>query len=126
MASTTGKTPRKTTKTSTPAKPRTKAGAATGAMLAELAERLRESILPGDTPLPAERAREAAAFLLETATTRTADDAGIALQSASEERRYMRIALVNRDMPFLVDSVAATIAAHGLGCLLYTSPSPRD
>ncbi len=114
MASTTGKTPRKTTKTSTPAKPRTKAGAATGAMLDELAERLRESILPGDTPLAAERAREAAAFLLETATTRTADDAGIALQSASEERRYMRIALVNRDMPFLVDSVAATIAAHGL------------
>ena len=28
--------------------------------------------------------------------------------------RFMRLAVINDDMPFLVDSVAATVAAHGL------------
>src|SRR3546814_13143557 len=34
--------------------------------------------------------------------------------SSDLERRFLRIAIVNDDMPFLVDSIAATIAAQGI------------
>ena len=79
-----------------------------------LAKQIAGSILPGDTPFEADKIREAADFLLETAGQREAKRSAIALASASGERRFMRIAIVNDDMPFLVDSVAATIAAQGL------------
>ena len=79
-----------------------------------LAARMRESLLPGDLIFEASRLEEAASFVLESAAVREPGEATIVIASASDERRFMRIALINDDMPFLVDSVAATIAAHGL------------
>ena len=84
------------------------------ALAKALTERICDSLLPGDTPFAKEKVREAAQFMLEAAARRERGEASIALASATEERRFMRIALVNDDMPFLVDSVAATIAAQGL------------
>ena len=83
-------------------------------MIAALAKGMRASLLPGDTPFADDKLREAAAFVLDTAARRETDRSAISLTSASDDRRFMRIAIVNDDMPFLVDSVAATIAAQGL------------
>ncbi|WP_291133629.1 NAD-glutamate dehydrogenase domain-containing protein [Erythrobacter sp.] len=79
-----------------------------------LAERLGAAILPGDTPLEGEELAEAAAFLLETAAHREPERAAMAIESATNGRRRLRIALVNDDMPFLVDSIAATLTAQGV------------
>ncbi|GMM91943.1 NAD-glutamate dehydrogenase [Qipengyuania sp. MTN3-11] len=79
-----------------------------------LAKRMGESLLPGDTPFEKRRLREAAEFLLATGLTRETRRSAIAIESTSGEKRMLRIAIVNDDMPFLVDSAAATIAAAGL------------
>ncbi|MGD9664569.1 MAG: NAD-glutamate dehydrogenase domain-containing protein, partial [Novosphingobium sp.] len=79
-----------------------------------LVARMAQSILPGDTPLSRQQLNEAAHFLIDVAQTRKPHSPAIAVESAAESHRYTRIAIVNRDMPFLVDSVAATISAHGL------------
>ncbi|MCA0903340.1 NAD-glutamate dehydrogenase [Qipengyuania aquimaris] len=79
-----------------------------------IAQHMRESLLPGDTPIDDEHLFEAAAFLAETAEKRAAGEPAIAIQSISDDRRYTRIAIINDDMPFLVDSTAAAIAAMGL------------
>ena len=79
-----------------------------------LAKRMAASLLPGDTPFAANKLKEAAAFVIDTAARREHKRSALALASASEDRRFMRIAIVNDDMPFLVDSIAATIAAQGL------------
>lgn len=81
---------------------------------ASLAARLSGSLLPGDTPFASDKVSEAAAFMLQAALRRDAGDPTISLVSASNKHRFMRIAIINDDMPFLVDSVAATIAAQGL------------
>jgi len=94
----------------------------------EIAGHIRAALLPGDSgdtrgpdgSGPDDGAGEgswideAARFLLATAQQRDPGEPVIDLASASEERRLMRIALVNDDMPFLVDSVAAAIAQAGL------------
>ena len=49
------------------------------------------------------------------AETRAPGESLVKLESASGDRRHLRIAIINDDKPFLVDSVAATIAAQGLG-----------
>ena len=79
-----------------------------------LADRMTGSLLPGDIVFDKNRLAEAAEFVLDAASQREAGDSVVEIASASDERRYMRIALVNDDMPFLVDSVAATVAAHDL------------
>jgi len=83
-----------------------------------IVEEVRGALLPGEGPDDAGPEGgwidEAARFLLAAAQQRTAGQPVIELASASEERRLMRIALVNDDMPFLVDSVAAAIAEAGL------------
>jgi glutamate dehydrogenase len=80
----------------------------------ELRERLADSLLPGEPALSPQRLDEAAAFVLETARDRPEGEAALLVRSAGGARRCTRIAVVNRDMPFLVDSIAATIAAQGL------------
>ncbi len=80
----------------------------------ELAERLRESILPGDMAISKAQLREASEFVLGAGLRREPKRSGIVMESAGGGRRFMRIAIVNDDMPFLVDSAAATIAAMGL------------
>ncbi|MGN3974548.1 NAD-glutamate dehydrogenase [Tsuneonella sp. SYSU-LHT278] len=85
-----------------------------GACAETLAERMRDSLLPDDRALEAKRVLEAAEFVIEAARCREPGEPVIEIASASEERRFMRLALINDDMPFLVDSIASTIAAHGL------------
>ena len=87
-----------------------------------LRERLAESLLPGEPELTAGRLDEAAAFLIEAARERPEGEASLLVRSASGARRCTRIAVVNRDMPFLVDSIAATIAAQGLAIDLLMHP----
>ena len=85
------------------------------ASLAEtLAARLADSLLPGDIAFEADKRAEAAEFVLAAAEKREPVTPVIALGSAAEGRRFMRIALINDDMPFLVDSVSGTVASDGL------------
>lgn len=94
---------------------------ATGKFIAVLVRQLKQSLLPGDKAVSAQHLEEAADFLLSTAQSRKPASAALALETASNSERVTRIAIVNDDMPFLVDSVAATVAAHGLAidCLLH-------
>ncbi|MDZ4306323.1 NAD-glutamate dehydrogenase [Allopontixanthobacter sp.] len=85
-----------------------------GKLTAALTARISGSLLPGDTPFARDKVADAAAFLLGASLNRMPGEAIVTLVSASNQRRFMRIAIVNEDMPFLVDSVAATIAAQGL------------
>jgi glutamate dehydrogenase len=78
---------------------------------ARIGEAMQASLLPGDEPVEAGWVEDAAAFLLDAADVREAGEPVIELASATDGRRYLRIALINDDMPFLVDSVAAAITA---------------
>lgn len=86
------------------------------ALTKALAARLSVSLLPGDAPFEAGGLERAAEFVAAAASVRTAGTAVIAIESiaGAAGARFMRLALINDDMPFLVDSIAATIAAHGL------------
>ncbi|MBR0552553.1 NAD-glutamate dehydrogenase [Stakelama marina] len=78
--------------------------------------RLVEGALPGETEKfgKTERA-EAAQFVADAAAMRTRDAPSIALDTFTRgDRRRMRLAVINDDMPFLVDSIAATIGAAGI------------
>ena len=87
-----------------------------------LRRRVGESILPGETPLSGTRLDEVTVFLLAAAEQRTVDEPSLLIRSAHGQRRFMRIAVINTDMPFLVDSVAAAVAAHGLSIDLIVHP----
>ncbi|WP_300973453.1 NAD-glutamate dehydrogenase domain-containing protein [Sphingomonas sp. LHG3406-1] len=80
-------------------------------------EALLEGALPGETEgFSRDERAEAAAFIADTAANRQPGEIALKLQSMGGEaaRRFMRLVIVNDDMPFLVDSVAAVIAGHGL------------
>ncbi|MGE3690769.1 MAG: NAD-glutamate dehydrogenase [Novosphingobium sp.] len=81
-----------------------------------IAGRLAASLLPGDPPFAKSELEEAARFVATAARQRKSGAPSIAIESVSGRtgKRYMRIALINRDMPFLVDSVAAAIDAEGI------------
>ncbi|HET8612564.1 MAG TPA: NAD-glutamate dehydrogenase domain-containing protein [Sphingomonas sp.] len=83
---------------------------------AAIAGVLTAGALPGETDGFTQEAREAAAaFVAATIAERRPGRPHIALESGTEgARRIMRLAIVNDDMPFLVDSVAAAVAARGL------------
>ncbi|WP_417613639.1 NAD-glutamate dehydrogenase [Parasphingorhabdus sp.] len=77
----------------------------------------RESALPGENVGFDESAcEEAARFTLRCAQERDGSEASVLLESVSGQpsQRHLRLAVVNDDMPFLVDSVCATIAGFGL------------
>jgi glutamate dehydrogenase len=83
------------------------------------AQALERGALPGETDGLTETDRAAAAeFLAVTAARRPAGKAMVAVRSAGTDstspRRSTRIAIVNDDMPFLVDSVAGVLAAQGI------------
>ena len=92
--------------------------AGSGKNLNALARHLKNAILPGDTGFSPKALKEAAGFLLSAAQKRTKNRSVLALESikdtARDGRLMLRIAIINDDMPFLVDSLAATIAAQGL------------
>jgi glutamate dehydrogenase len=82
-----------------------------------LVESIRKALtgnaLPGETHgLSREAEREAAEFLAEVALRRKPGEVEVAIHSTGGEggNRRMKIAIVNDDMPFLVDSVANAIA----------------
>ncbi|MFM5948169.1 MAG: NAD-glutamate dehydrogenase [Novosphingobium sp.] len=81
-----------------------------------LAQRLTDAMLPGDPPFAADGLAQAADFTVAAAALREPGSSTIAIESVSGAagERFMRLALINDDMPFLVDSIASTIAAHGL------------
>src|SRR3954469_3254081 len=82
-----------------------------------LAHALVDGALPGEIIGFSDQERIAAAeFLASCASRRPAGIALIRLESTSGMlgHRRMRIAIVNDDMPFLVDSVANALAARGL------------
>ncbi len=103
------KIPRKTARRTPP-----KAASQGPGTIAALTDRLRASLLPGEPSFDDDRIREAAAFVIDAAARREPGRSAIAIGTASDNRRFMRIAIINDDMPFLVDSVAATVAAQGL------------
>ena len=86
------------------------------ALTKAVAERLSGALLPGDAPFAAGGLDRAAEFMVAAAAERAAGAPAIAIESIAggAGERFMRLALINDDMPFLVDSIAATIAAHGL------------
>lgn len=84
-------------------------------LAARLSALFKASLLPGEAAdFPAGRIEQAAAFVIEAAAKRETGDAAIAIDTVLGGERFLRIALVNEDMPFLIDSIAATISAHGL------------
>ena len=81
-----------------------------------LATALTEGALPGETQ--GIDSETAAAFIAKAAVRRQPGKAAVAIASitgGAGEARRMRLAIINDDMPFLVDSVAGAIGAHGLG-----------
>ena len=104
------------------------AGAPQTALIKALRLHLEASLLPGDAPADKPALSEAAQFLFAAAHTRQPGESLVQIESDTGERR-LRIALVNDDMPFLVDSIAATIAAQGIAIdrLLHpVAPVTRD
>ncbi|MXO48953.1 glutamate dehydrogenase [Erythrobacter vulgaris] len=91
-----------------------KTAATPAAQTKALVQHMRDSLLPGDTPFDGPRMKEAAEFVIETAQKRRYGEAAIAIESVTEGQRYTRIAIINDDMPFLVDSTANAIAALGI------------
>ncbi len=82
-----------------------------------VADLLVKGALPGELEGFGGQARaDAARFVADTLATRRPGQAAIAIETFRHQdtRRQMRLALVNDDVPFLVDSVAATLANHGL------------
>ncbi|TPG20022.1 glutamate dehydrogenase [Sphingomonas koreensis] len=83
-----------------------------------LAKRLVDGALPGELHGFGKAERTAAAeFVAALAEVRQPGEPRVSLESlpgSDEGRRRMRLAIINDDMPFLVDSIAATIGAHDI------------
>ena len=78
---------------------------------------LNSNALPGELDgFTSAEQDEAAAFVAEVSARRKPGEVTIQLTSSGGEagHRRMRLAVVNDDMPFLVDSVASAIAARGI------------
>jgi glutamate dehydrogenase len=85
--------------------------------LSTLTQHLVHGALPGETTGFSNDDQRAAATLAQKALlSRKPGHPGIATETAqnSAGRRQLRIAIANEDMPFLVDSIAATIVGRGL------------
>jgi len=93
-----------------------------------LKQHLSASILPGEPALEKSALDSAAQFLLAAAQKRAPSRSVVTHESDTSERR-VRIAIINDDMPFLVDSIAATITTAGVSIdqLLHPiTPVTRD
>ena len=86
-------------------------------LVGSLRTALTSDALPGETAnFGAVEQQKAAEFIADVALVREPGEIAIRVESTGGEagKRRMRLAVVNDDMPFLVDSVAAAIAARGL------------
>ncbi|CAM4277743.1 glutamate dehydrogenase [Novosphingobium lubricantis] len=83
-----------------------------------LAQRFAAALLPDEAvDFDAARLAQAAQFAVAAARVRQGGDPAIAIESVSGaqgEARHLRIAVINDDMPFLVDSITSAITAQGL------------
>ncbi|WP_353227761.1 NAD-glutamate dehydrogenase domain-containing protein [Novosphingobium sp.] len=83
-----------------------------------LAARFAGSLLPTDAAdFDAARLAQAARFAMRAVARRKGAEPSVAMESVAgtdTNPRYLRIAVVNADMPFLVDSVCAAVTRHGL------------
>ncbi len=91
-------------------------GGAIAHLAQALADALSGGLLPGEAPFSPQSLSEATTFMLEAAAQRESGEAVIRIESVSgsASERFMRIAVINDDMPFLVDSIAGAVAAHGI------------
>ncbi len=86
-------------------------------LLVSLSEALRSNALPGELDgFDTDESLDAASFVMECAEQRPADTPLVRVESLGGQvgHRRMRIAIINDDMPFLVDSVAAAITQFDL------------
>ena len=86
-------------------------------LLKAMATAFSQSALPGENEgFDAKASQDAAQFILDLAARRNVGSAALSLESFTDRngRLAMRIAINNDDMPFLVDSISAAVAAHGL------------
>ncbi len=83
------------------------------AMERHLAKHLAAAILPGDDALGSAELIQATSFLFGAAQIREPEKSTLIIEPSDEQNRTHRIAIINDDMPFLVDSIAATIAHQG-------------
>src|SRR3569623_1694307 len=74
---------------------------------------MADSLLPGVVEMPRKALADAAHFLLEAARIRP-EGVGTILIRSLPGARVTWVAVGNKDMPFLVDSVAAAIASQGI------------
>ena len=84
---------------------------------ADIAKALVAGSLPGDLDGFGQQARLAAAeFVLSALANRRSGQPSLVIDTITEAdgRRRMRLAVINPNMPFLVDSVAAIISSKGL------------
>ncbi len=84
--------------------------------------RISDSILPGEVGLEGKALDEAADFLLEAAHHRDNGKPSILIETVTGSKRITRIAVVNRDVHFLVDSISRAIATQGLTIDLLVHP----
>lgn len=83
----------------------------------EFAQSLLDNALPGEAEGMGPRLlREAGAFVAQTAVMRMTGKSAIGLETFSRDgiHRLMRMAIINDNQPFLVDSISAVIGRHGL------------
>ncbi|MEO5597707.1 MAG: NAD-glutamate dehydrogenase domain-containing protein [Novosphingobium sp.] len=94
-----------------------KVGELSAQLAGVLAQRLIDAVLPGEASFTPPELEAAARFVLAAASARQGREPAIIIESVSGSAadRFMRIAVINDDMPFLVDSIAATVSAAGLG-----------
>ncbi|MBA2920217.1 glutamate dehydrogenase [Sphingomonas sp. MAH-20] len=84
-------------------------------LISDISKALVKGALPGELDgFDGDAVAEAARFMAEAAAQRAPGTPSVRLESVGHGRRYMRLAIVNDDMPFLVDSVAGTVTAQEL------------
>ncbi len=94
-------------------------------LVEQIAGVLLRGALPGETEdLTDEERHEAAGFVARAARERLPGTASVRLESVTDQngRRYMRLAVVNDDMPFIIDSITGAVGAHGLTVLRLVHP----
>ncbi len=97
-------------------------------IIASIASALREGLHDADAGATGKDAIPAAAdFVAKAAATRKGDESVVVIESLGDEARVggirrQRLAIINTDMPFLVDSIANALSAAGLAIHLLIHP----
>lgn len=93
--------------------------------IAAIGDALTTGALPGEAEdLDGSELDAAARFVAAALEKRQTGEANVRLESVTQDngRRFLRLAVINDDMPFLVDSVAAAVHAHNLSVIRLLHP----